>query len=71
MPVVSSAPLPWRSSARPETARPAGAVGTHLHRGTIVMVCLEGSVRYASNDVWFDLTRISMQAVMAANAGAR
>ena len=28
----------------------AGAVGTHLHRGTIVMVCLEGSVRYLEYD---------------------
>lgn len=29
---------------------------------------LEGSVRYGTNDAWFDLTRISMQSVMAANA---
>ena len=29
--------------------RPA-AIGTHLHRGTIVMVCLEGSVRYLEYD---------------------
>jgi len=28
----------------------AGAVGTPLHRGTIVMVCLEGSVRYLEYD---------------------
>lgn len=27
-----------------------GAIGTHLHRGTIVMVCLEGSVRYLEYD---------------------
>jgi 2,4'-dihydroxyacetophenone dioxygenase len=27
-----------------------GVVGTHLHRGTIVMVCLEGSVRYLEYD---------------------
>ena len=24
----------------------AGAIGTHLHRGTIMMVCLEGTVKY-------------------------
>lgn len=28
----------------------AGAIGTHLHRGTITMVCLEGSVRYLEYD---------------------
>ncbi len=28
----------------------AGAIGTHLHRGTIMMVCLEGSVRYLEYD---------------------
>jgi len=27
-----------------------GVIGTHLHRGTIVMVCLEGSVRYLEYD---------------------
>ncbi|MCP5396362.1 MAG: 2,4'-dihydroxyacetophenone dioxygenase family protein [Sphingomonadaceae bacterium] len=27
-----------------------GAIGTHLHRGTITMVCLEGSVRYLEYD---------------------
>jgi hypothetical protein len=27
-----------------------GVVGTHLHRGTITMVCLEGSVRYLEYD---------------------
>ena len=27
-----------------------GTIGTHLHRGTIVMVCLEGSVRYLEYD---------------------
>ncbi|MEO7247204.1 MAG: 2,4'-dihydroxyacetophenone dioxygenase family protein [Novosphingobium sp.] len=27
-----------------------GAIGTHLHRGTIMMVCLEGSVRYLEYD---------------------
>ena len=27
-----------------------GVVGTHLHRGTIVMVCLHGSVRYLEYD---------------------
>lgn len=27
-----------------------GVVGTHLHRGTIVMVCLEGGVRYLEYD---------------------
>lgn len=27
-----------------------GAIGTHLHRGTIVIVCLEGSVRYLEYD---------------------
>jgi uncharacterized protein with beta-barrel porin domain len=31
---------------------------------------LEGSLRYGSNDVWFDLTRISIAAAMAANATA-
>lgn len=28
----------------------AAAIGTHLHRGTIVMVCLEGTVRYLEYD---------------------
>jgi 2,4'-dihydroxyacetophenone dioxygenase len=28
----------------------AGAIGTHLHRGTIMMVCLEGSVKYLEYD---------------------
>ncbi|WP_338241308.1 2,4'-dihydroxyacetophenone dioxygenase family protein [Aurantiacibacter hainanensis] len=27
-----------------------GTIGTHLHRGTILMVCLEGSVRYLEYD---------------------
>jgi hypothetical protein len=27
-----------------------GVIGTHLHRGTITMVCLEGSVRYLEYD---------------------
>ena len=27
-----------------------GVVGTHLHRGTITMVCLEGSVKYLEYD---------------------
>jgi 2,4'-dihydroxyacetophenone dioxygenase len=27
-----------------------GTIGTHLHRGTITMVCLEGSVRYLEYD---------------------
>lgn len=27
-----------------------GTIGTHLHRGNIVMVCLEGSVRYLEYD---------------------
>lgn len=27
-----------------------GTIGTHFHRGTIVMVCLEGSVRYLEYD---------------------
>lgn len=27
-----------------------GVIGTHLHRGTIVMVCLHGSVRYLEYD---------------------
>ena len=27
-----------------------GVIGTHLHRGTIVMVCLTGSVRYLEYD---------------------
>ena len=27
-----------------------GVVGTHVHRGTITMVCLEGSVRYLEYD---------------------
>lgn len=27
-----------------------GTAGTHLHRGTIVMICLEGSVRYLEYD---------------------
>jgi len=27
-----------------------GVIGTHLHRGTIMMVCLEGSVRYLEYD---------------------
>jgi len=26
--------------------KPAGVIGTHKHRGTVVMVCLEGSARY-------------------------
>jgi 2,4'-dihydroxyacetophenone dioxygenase len=25
-------------------------IGTHFHRGTITMVCLEGSVRYLEYD---------------------
>lgn len=28
----------------------AGVVGTHKHRGTVVMVCLEGSARYLEYD---------------------
>jgi 2,4'-dihydroxyacetophenone dioxygenase len=28
----------------------AGAIGTHLHRGTIMMVCLEGTVKYLEYD---------------------
>ncbi|HRX39834.1 MAG TPA: 2,4'-dihydroxyacetophenone dioxygenase family protein [Parvularculaceae bacterium] len=28
----------------------AGVIGTHRHRGTVVMVCLEGSVRYLEYD---------------------
>jgi len=28
----------------------AGVVGTHKHRGTVVMMCLEGSVRYLEYD---------------------
>jgi hypothetical protein len=28
----------------------AGVVGTHKHRGTVVMLCLEGSVRYLEYD---------------------
>ena len=28
----------------------AGVIGTHFHRGTITMVCLEGSVRYLEYD---------------------
>jgi len=27
-----------------------GVVGTHKHRGTVVMICLEGSVRYLEYD---------------------
>ena len=27
-----------------------GVIGTHLHRGTIMMVCLEGSVKYLEYD---------------------
>lgn len=27
-----------------------GTIGTHLHRGTVTMVCLEGSVRYLEYD---------------------
>ena len=28
----------------------AGVIGTHKHRGTVVMLCLEGSVRYLEYD---------------------
>ncbi len=31
-------------------AKGPGVVGTHLHRGTILMVCLEGSVKYLEYD---------------------
>ena len=30
--------------------RSAGAIGTHKHRGQVVMMCLEGSVRYLEYD---------------------
>jgi hypothetical protein len=28
----------------------AGVIGTHKHRGTVVMICLEGSARYLEYD---------------------
>ena len=30
--------------------RSAGVIGTHKHRGTVVMICLEGSARYLEYD---------------------
>lgn len=30
--------------------RSAGVIGTHRHRGTVVMVCMEGSARYLEYD---------------------
>ena len=38
------------SSATSCGSSPQGVVGTHKHRGTVVMMCLEGSVRYLEYD---------------------
>ena len=47
-----------------------GGVFGQFAKWTSPILFIEGSVRYSSQDVWFDLTRASLQSVMAANATA-
>lgn len=63
-------PYPLPGIAAQHLIHANGGVSGQFAQWTSPGLFLEGSVRYASNDVWFDLTRISVQAVMAANAGA-
>ena len=47
-----------------------GGVFGQFEQWTAPGLFVEGSVRYGSHDVWFDLTRVSLQSAMAANAAA-
>lgn len=60
-------PLPTASSTIPVLHADGGVFG-QFDRWTAPGLFVEGSIRYGSHDVWFDLTRASVQAVMAAGA---
>ncbi|GAB3750412.1 autotransporter outer membrane beta-barrel domain-containing protein [Lysobacter olei] len=64
----SFGPYPLPAAGSKHIIHANGGVFGQFAQWTSPGLFLEGSVRYASNDVWFDLIRISMQAVMAANA---
>lgn len=63
-----SAPRPLPGTGSQHIFHANGGVFGQFAQWTSPGLFLEGNVRYGSNDAWFDLTRISLQSVMAANA---
>ncbi len=63
-------PYPLPALASYDVIHAAGGVFGQFTSWEAPGLFVEGNARYGTNDVWFDLNRISVQAVMAAGADA-